>query len=123
MTTENTQPSTSVDSFALLPCPFCGAKADPEQGFHGLVVIGCSGDCFVNPQTQPFDKYDEAVTAWNKRTDSEDAGKWREPDWALMCFGIMGPAMRALGYLEAGNAELAIEALRKVQSVCDRAKD
>jgi hypothetical protein len=32
-----------------------------------------------------------------------------------------GPAMRALGYLESGNAELAIESLRKVQSVCDMA--
>ena len=47
--------------------------------------------------------------------------KMREPNWALMCFGIMGPAMRALGYLESGNAELAIESLRKVQSVCDMA--
>lgn len=45
--------------------------------------------------------------------------KMREPNWTLMCFGIMGPAMRALGYLEAGNVELAKESLRKVQSVCD----
>lgn len=47
--------------------------------------------------------------------------KMREPNWALMCFGIVGPAMRDLGYLEAGNAELAIESLRNVKSVCDMA--
>jgi len=42
-----------------------------------------------------------------------------EPNWALLCFGITGPAMRALGYLESGNVELAMESLRQVQSVCD----
>lgn len=62
----------------LLPCPFCGAKADPNRGFHEYAVIGCSGaDCPVDPQTTPCDSYAEAAAAWNRRTDHTDAEKYR----------------------------------------------
>jgi hypothetical protein len=38
-----------------------------------------------------------------------------EPNWAVACVMITSHAMRALGYLEAGNAELAKEALQELR--------
>lgn len=45
----------------------------------------------------------------------------KEPNWPALCFGLLGPSMRALGYLEAGKPELAIEALKKVQALSEMA--
>jgi hypothetical protein len=51
----------------LKPCPFCGSDADDEQGFHDLIVIGCS--VCETAQTKPFEDYETAMQAWNLRSN------------------------------------------------------
>jgi len=64
-----TPPSTT-----LLPCPFCGCRAD---WFHhnGIVGTECGSLdlCPGNAQTLPFDIHDaeNAATVWNARAGSE----------------------------------------------------
>ena len=43
----------------------------------------------------------------------------KEPNWPLVCVALTGHAMRALGYLESGNADLALGALRDARGVVD----
>jgi len=47
--------------------------------------------------------------------------KITDPNWPLLCVALTGHAMRALGYLEAGRADLAIEALRDAKAAGDLA--
>jgi Lar family restriction alleviation protein len=59
----------------LLPCPFCGSKAEIMRGYTGIqITIGCgSVRCPVNPATTPYDlkgslrTKDAAIAAWNNR--------------------------------------------------------
>ena len=58
----------------LKPCPFCGSKArmwpsqtksDSEGSYE---IIGCSNiDCLIEPTTEEYLPYAEAIAAWNTR--------------------------------------------------------
>lgn len=44
-----------------------------------------------------------------------------DPNWPVLCVALTGHAMRALGYLEAGRADLALEALKDARAAGDLA--
>ena len=67
---------------SLLPCPFCGCAADDGQGFHELIVIGCSSG--ETAQTRPFSDYNEAVRVWNRR-DGCKTKRTEDASAALNC--------------------------------------
>lgn len=58
----------------LKPCPFCGSdarmwpshtKADKNGSYE---IVGCSNvDCFIEPTTDEYLPYEEAVQRWNTR--------------------------------------------------------
>lgn len=64
-------------------CPFCGSEArirdlydvvdwtnDDEPITKRRFVCECSGvDCWVSPVTDPFDTEEEAIEAWNRRSE------------------------------------------------------
>ena len=55
-----------TQQFHLLPCPFCGGKAEliePHDKSRPYVM------CIANYCTTPKDTPDEAVDAWNARFD------------------------------------------------------
>ncbi len=54
----------------LKPCPFCGAKAEIEDGRNGRPwVVECPNrDCPAQPFMDHADSRLEAIAAWNKRT-------------------------------------------------------
>jgi len=58
---------------ALKSCPFCGAPGGVfGSGVRG-VYIACEGsDCAVDPATKYFNTLDEAIAAWNRRTNGLD---------------------------------------------------
>ena len=47
--------------------------------------------------------------------------KITDPNWPVLCVALTGHAMRALGYLEAGRADLALEALKDAKAAGDLA--
>jgi hypothetical protein len=64
----------------LLPCPFCGGKAEIKDARKFLVVskfsyiipysVGCSNKkCDVKPYTEYSSTEQEAIDAWNRRAD------------------------------------------------------
>ncbi len=62
-----------MDDKELLPCPFCGGKAEiwkahPENPKRNA-WIACMGKCVV--MTKEHETTEEAVKAWNTRTESE----------------------------------------------------
>lgn len=78
---------TSVDSIALLPCPFCGSssleveEADRDCHKYWLRVrcVECNSTgpvCgrFKGDTTEPMQ---ETIKAWNKQIDHEDAESYR----------------------------------------------
>lgn len=69
--------SNARDSMIVLPCPFCGAKGEIEEGGNDIngnrifqVVCGDKyGEkgCGVHPQTWWRDSEWEAIKDWNRR--------------------------------------------------------
>jgi len=45
--------------------------------------------------------------------------KITDPNWQLLCVALTGHSMRALGYLEAGRADLALTALKEAKAAGD----
>jgi hypothetical protein len=60
-----------ISSFTLLPCPFCGGKADIElieNGIETRKVAGCNTKfCQGYQSAHAFATYKEAAAAWNRR--------------------------------------------------------
>lgn len=58
----------------LLPCPFCGGKAEPRAtqfvGGPYVVEISCTV-CFASSSMRP-DTEEEAAAEWNRRTESNN---------------------------------------------------
>lgn len=79
MTTENSQPVASVHPIVLLPCPFCGGKAEIcfQRDDLDDWKVECQGCGAVScPQGIRYDKQ-KAIEDWNTRIDYEDAESWR----------------------------------------------
>lgn len=54
----------------LKSCPFCGAAANITFNFkHDYVVFCTNEDCFLNELEYGFDSEEEAIEAWNRRTN------------------------------------------------------
>lgn len=62
----------------LKPCPFCGSAAgvytDMYEDFDGTMLydhyVRCKrASCPVQPSTKPAETIDEAIEAWNRRTN------------------------------------------------------
>ena len=52
----------------LLPCPFCGGKAEVVTGLIGGYNVACMRvDCDLSPITRGCATEAEAITAWNTR--------------------------------------------------------
>ena len=83
----------------LKPCPFCGSKArmwpsqtksDSEGSYE---IIGCSNiDCLIEPTTDEYLPYAEAVIRWNTRPAAPVEGletvKWQVKDFADSWFTV-----------------------------------
>lgn len=58
----------------LKPCPFCGSHPYVHTWPAGTVGILCDNDdCGVSVEVEALPR-DEAITAWNTRTDAFKAG-------------------------------------------------
>ena len=60
----------------LKPCPFCGGEAkyyhrDDDSGWSNTDWVSCSGDCGAS--TCMHETKEQAVSAWNTRTDLAEA--------------------------------------------------
>lgn len=53
------------------PCPFCGAEATIEDGKDWAHVRCINRDC-AGTTTRMFSTREEAIEAWNKRTDDNE---------------------------------------------------
>ena len=54
----------------LKPCPFCGREAQIWQGIeHSSYRVACKSQYECAAQVGPYDTEEEAVEAWNKRTN------------------------------------------------------
>lgn len=52
----------------LIPCPFCGGKAEVTEYNGGFAAVGCSnGRCYMHPHAFGFPSVDDAVEKWNRR--------------------------------------------------------
>lgn len=62
---------TGVDT--LKPCPFCGGKSVfvSEEAFFGTAAVLCSDCCTVHGYPS-LETNEEAIDAWNTRTDKDD---------------------------------------------------
>lgn len=60
----------------LLPCPFCGGKANlnyNEKFYEYYVDCGLEhGSCVAIPSTWPFATKEEAIKAWNTRNGGKE---------------------------------------------------
>lgn len=54
----------------LKPCPFCGAAANIRFDFKHDYVVFCTNEfCMLNELEYGFDSEEEAIEAWNRRTN------------------------------------------------------
>lgn len=54
----------------LKPCPFCGAEGDITYNYDKKFVPYCiNTDCFLNELEYGFETQQEAIEAWNRRTN------------------------------------------------------
>lgn len=55
----------------LKPCPFCGCKARVLTTSDFYYEVLCLNlECKINPATRFYKKEEEAIEAWNRRTDN-----------------------------------------------------
>lgn len=52
----------------LKPCPFCGGRAQMNYAGERKLII-CS-ECLIH--TEPYDTYEKAAEAWNRRAYNEN---------------------------------------------------
>lgn len=103
------------------PCPFCGSEArirnmydvvdwtdDDEPMTERRFVCECSGvECWVSPVTDPFDTEEEAIEAWNRRSEAlerEPKSEWQKDREILKAYSD-----GANGVLDELRAEIAEE--------------
>lgn len=86
------------------PCPFCGSKArirdlydvvdwtdDDEPITERRFVCDCGAgvDCWVSPVTDAFDTEEEAIEAWNRRSEvleRESKSEWQKDHEILKAY-------------------------------------
>ena len=85
------------------PCPFCGSKArirdlydvvdwtdDDEPITKRRFVCECAGiECWVSPITDSFDTEEEAIEAWNRRSEvleRESKSEWQKDHEILKAY-------------------------------------
>jgi len=65
------------ESVKLKPCPFCGGKAIPKNGFVGITLVNCTkcgaivsfkGDTRVG---QTAAEAADPIAAWNRRVEAQ----------------------------------------------------
>lgn len=57
----------------LKPCPFCGAAANIRFDFKHDYVVFCTNEfCMLNELEYGFDSEEEAIEAWNRRTNDAE---------------------------------------------------
>lgn len=78
MSEENSDSTTSVDRVVLLPCPFCGGKANVEcvgepdaNGDPVVFRVECENDCMWRQSISEL----EASNVWNDRVELHNALK------------------------------------------------
>ena len=67
----------------LRSCPFCGEEAFCGHDAQGWAVLCPSMQCDVSPTTTYHDSEEQAIAAWNTRTDSALAKRMRVLEEAL----------------------------------------
>lgn len=61
----------------LKPCPFCGGEAvvechDEDYGDDWIVsCINLDGECEITPHTKFYETKQEAIEAWNRRSNQD----------------------------------------------------
>ena len=56
----------------LKPCQFCGAEGDITYNYYKKFDPYCTNDdCFLNKLEYWFETEQEAIEAWNRRTNDE----------------------------------------------------
>ena len=56
----------------LNPCPFCGGEAEIDYFDDDEWFVRCAnleGDCEICPSTRFYETREEAVEAWNRRSE------------------------------------------------------
>ena len=64
-----------MSEIKLLPCPFCGSRAEIHKMTNGQYYVDCSldnGFCHVIPKTGGYDTPEEAAEAWNRREGEQN---------------------------------------------------
>ena len=57
----------------LKPCPFCGAEGDITYNYDKKFSPYCiNDDCFLNELNYGFETEQEAIEAWNRRTNDAE---------------------------------------------------
>lgn len=62
-----------MSEIKLKPCPFCGGEAKINRMPHlWEYSVQCNNvDCIVHPETEGYEKGEEAIEAWNTRKPME----------------------------------------------------
>lgn len=62
-----------MSEIKLKPCPFCGGEAKINRMPHlWEYSVQCNDvDCIVHPETEGYEKREEAIEAWNTRKPME----------------------------------------------------
>lgn len=61
-----------VEPTTLLPCPFCGERAEVYDFKDGRYLVECSNtSCDVYPCTSIHYDKEDAIAAWNRRSDHD----------------------------------------------------
>lgn len=57
----------------LKSCPFCGAEGDINYNYDKKFAPYCiNDDCFLNELDHGFETEQEAIEAWNRRTNDAE---------------------------------------------------
>ena len=55
----------------LKPCPFCGSTPEVDR-LDGEWIVSCENPgCRIYPHTSGDDLVDDAIAAWNERTEAQ----------------------------------------------------